>query len=97
MDDALPLFAVAAIGLSLALVIWIAGRVWLRGKEIEHAAPQPIGPNTAADLAGILTQIDARLRNLEQAVDTTAVEVERLSEAQRFAVRSLSAGQGGRS
>jgi hypothetical protein len=34
-------------------------------------------------------QIDARLARLESAVDTIAVEIERVSEAQRFTTRIL--------
>ena len=36
-----------------------------------------------------LSQLDERLLRIEQAVDTVAVEVERISEAQRFATRLL--------
>ena len=93
MDDALPFFAMAALGLSLALVIWTAGRVWLRAKELERATPPSLGPDVAADLTGMLSRIEARLGRLEQSADATAVEVERLAEAQRFAARTLAAGQ----
>lgn len=91
MEDALPLFALAAVGCSLALVIWIGGRVWLRAKELERARPPSLDGNTA-ELTAVLAQIDARLGLLEQSVDATAVEVERLAEAQRFVARSLAAG-----
>lgn len=43
----------------------------------------PDGTNTA------LTEIAQRLGRLEQAVDATAVEVERISEAQRFTTKLL--------
>ena len=36
---------------------------------------------------------DQRLDRIEQAVDAIAIEVERISEAQRFAARLLSEGQ----
>jgi hypothetical protein len=92
MDDALPFFALAAFGCSVALVIWVAGRVWLRAKEIERATP-PALDSHAADNARILTQIEVRLRCLEQSADATAIEVERVLEAQRFAARALAAHQ----
>src|SRR5262245_28120374 len=90
MSDALPLFALAAIGCSVALVIAIAGRVWLRGKEMDRSTPPSFGPRDA-NMVEILQQIDTRLTRLEQAIDSTAIEVERISEAQRFAARSLKA------
>jgi hypothetical protein len=92
MEDALPFFALAAVGCSLALVIWTAGRVWLRAKELERTEPHSLHPDAAADLAAILAQIEARLGHLELSVDATAIEVERVAETQRFAARTLAAG-----
>lgn len=37
--------------------------------------------------------VDARLARIEQAVDSIAVEVERISEAQRFTARLMAEGQ----
>src|SRR5262245_1344171 len=88
MEDALTFAAVAAAGFSLALVLWVASRWWLRAKEIERATDAP-AVDAHADLAGILKQIDARLSRLERSVDATAIEVERVSEAQRFAARAI--------
>ena len=92
MEDALPFFAMAALACSLALVIWIAGRVWFRAKELERAGALSHGPDVAANLAATLVQIDARLSHLEHSVDATAIEVERIGEAQRFATRAVAAG-----
>lgn len=92
MEDALPFFAMAALAWGLAMFAWVAGRVWLRAKELELTTPTPLNPNDAASLAAILAQIEARLRHMEAAVDATAVEVERLAEMQRFAARALAAG-----
>jgi hypothetical protein len=91
MEDALPLFALAASLCSLALVIWTAGRVWHRAKELEHTASLSLDPDAAGNLSAILAQIDARLRRLELSVDATAIEVERVAESQRFATRALAA------
>ena len=92
MQDALPFFAMATLACGLALVIWTAGRVWLRAKELEHTAPPSLPPKGAADVTAILAQIEARLGHLEHSVDATAIEVERIAEAQRFAARALAAG-----
>lgn len=40
--------------------------------------------------AGISADVGARLERMEQAIDSVAIEVERISEGQRFATRLLS-------
>src|SRR5438128_1315474 len=92
MEDALPFFGMAALACSLALLIWTAGRVWLRAKELERTAPPSLAPHAAADLTAILAQIEARLSHLEQSVNVTAIEVERVAEAQRFAALKPAVG-----
>ena len=70
------------VGMSFALLMVIAiplsigyaRRLW-RGK------PQPASPR--------LDEIAPRLERLEQAVDAVAIEVERISEGQRFVTRIL--------
>jgi hypothetical protein len=89
MNDALPLFGLAAGLCSAGFVIWVAGRLWLRAKELDRATDAPLTPGTASSITGLLAQIEARLGRLEQSVDATAIEVERLAEAQRFAARLL--------
>ena len=42
--------------------------------------------------AGLTPELDARLDRIESIVETIAVEVERLSEGQRFTTRLLSEG-----
>ena len=79
MEDALPFFGIAAAACGVALMIWTAGRIWLRAKELENAATQSLHPNAAADLAVMLGQIEARLGRLEQSADATAIEVERVA------------------
>jgi hypothetical protein len=49
-----------------------------------HRRREPIGP-----LGARLDEIAQRLARLEQAVDATAVEVERISEGQRFTTKLL--------
>ena len=65
-----------AIGIILPLTLWAARR-WRR-------KPQPA---LASRDGEVLTT--ARLDRLEQAVDTIAIEIERISESQRFIVRIL--------
>ena len=55
-------------------------------RRIEAQAQQP--PRVPSEVA-------ARLERMEQAIDAIAVEIERVSEAQRFTTRLL-ADQGGR-
>ena len=42
----------------------------------------------------IPSEITARLERMEQAIDSVAVEVERISEGQRFTTKLLSEGRG---
>ena len=64
---------------SLAFSINAIARAWVtRGRDEARLASEP-----SAMLA------DARLARLEQAVDAIAVEVERISEAQRSALKLL--------
>jgi hypothetical protein len=59
----------------------LARLVWRRGSR-------PAAPHTTSDT----TQ---RLERMEQAIDTIAVEVERISEGQRFVTRLLGEANGG--
>lgn len=71
--------AVMAIGLfaSVASVCWSAAFAW--AKWLHYRRNQDTSPHE-------LTQ---RLERIEQAIDTVAVEVERLGEGQRFTVKLL--------
>ena len=74
--------AVSFFGALVALAFSINAitRAWVaRGREEARLAHE-----TATPLA------DARLARLEQAVDAIALEVERISEAQRFTTKLLS-------
>ena len=50
------------------------------GKRIESRSAQPKIPN----------EVQERLERMEQAIDSIAIEVERISEGQRFTTRLLS-------
>ena len=81
MEDAAPLFGLAAVLVGLALVARVSVAAWLRVKQFERDAPPLAAPTwEAADLA-------ARLARIEQGVEATAIEVERLAEGQRYAAR----------
>lgn len=66
-----------AFFVSVASVVWSAAYAW--GKWLGRSQPP----------AGLSGDAERRLARLEQAVDTIAVEVERLGEGQRFAARLL--------
>ena len=80
-NDTAALVAVSLFGAlaSLAFAINAITRAWVaRGRDEIRLANA-----TATPLA------DARLARLEQAVDAIALEVERISEAQRFTAKLL--------
>jgi hypothetical protein len=54
-------------------------RAWVRRVERESMAPRP----------QLTPDITARLERMEQAIDSIAVEVERISEGQRFTTKLL--------
>ena len=82
VENALPLFALAAVVASGAFAIRALADWWLRAKQLER-------DERAAPAAGALTDIEARLARIEQVVEATAVEVERIAEAERFTARLL--------
>ena len=63
--------------LALPLVLVLARRLWVRGV-----------PRTAVDLEN-----SPRLQRIEQAIESIAVEVERIGEAQRFTTKLLAERQ----
>jgi hypothetical protein len=85
VENALPLFALAAVVAAGALTIRVLADWWLRSKQLDIAERTGV---TGASL----TTIEARLARIEQVVETTAVEVERIAEAQRYTSKLL-AGQ----
>jgi hypothetical protein len=71
--------AVMALGLfaGIASVCWSAAFAW--GKWLQYRRHQETGPHDLAQ----------RLDRIESAIDTVAIEVERLGEGQRFTVKLL--------
>lgn len=81
MENDVVVFAqvMAVIAASTAVfgaMFFVARNAWIKGSRSARAVP------TARD--------DARLERLEAAVDAIAIEVERISEAQRYTVNLLS-------
>ena len=81
MDGDVAMFAqvmtVIVTSTASFVAIGLGARVlWRLGSRRERPAPVP--------------HDDERMQRLETAVDTIAIEVERISEAQRFTVRLLS-------
>jgi hypothetical protein len=71
---------VGLIGLCVTFLIvtWTAATVYLRKLELEHR-----GPRSLPDA------VESRLERIEQAVDAIALEMERVSEGQRFTTKVL--------
>ncbi len=67
---------IVALGSSVALLSPLV-RAWARRVETRGAPPR------------LNTDVDARLRRMETAIDAIAVEVERIAEGQRFTSRLL--------
>lgn len=77
--DGPPLMAIVSLILLAPLVLAIVRRVW-------RGAPHVVAQRNP--------ESDARLERIEQAVDAIAIEIERISEAQRFQNKLLGEGQG---
>jgi len=71
---------ITAIGCFTGVLI-----TWLRSRGAKHGR--------LPELNGRLDEIAARLGELDHAIDTIAVEVERISEGQRFVARVLAERQ----
>lgn len=87
MNNAVALLGLAFALCSIGLVLRVAGSIWLRAKELERGTP-----SDSARLSSTLASLEARLAHIEEAVDATAVEVERITEGQRYAARQLAEG-----
>ena len=76
-DALTAVFLLFAIGIIVPLSVGLTRRLWRR--------PAPAAPAPEAE-----TVSKARFDRLEQAVDAIAIEIERISEGQRFVTRVLS-------
>ena len=81
MEDAAPLFGLAAMLWGAGFVIHALGYWWFRAKQLDRTTPPPIAP------ASVTAAVESRLARIETAVEAVAIEVERLGEAHRFISR----------
>lgn len=75
-DDMIPIVVVFTIFVLCPIALSFSRMLWKRGSR----PPAPAAPRDA----------DLRLERVEQAVDAIAVEIERISEGQRFVTQLLS-------
>jgi hypothetical protein len=74
--DITAMFAIVTVFVLAPLAIALARNLWKRGSR----PPAPVIDKETAE----------RLRRLEQSIDSIAVEVERISEGQRFVTKLMS-------
>lgn len=60
------------------------------GLPLARAYAKRMEQETTSSPPGVPPEVTARLERMEQALDTIAVEVERISEGQRFTTKLLS-------
>lgn len=75
----IAVLSIVAGGSIVSMLIVTVGRIFTRGQRTVPAAD-----------SATLARLDDRLTRMEQAIDAVAVEVERISEGQRFTTRLLS-------
>jgi hypothetical protein len=81
MQDVIPIVAILSVFVFFPMAIAMARNIWRRG-----SLPVPTGPDRESM---------QRLERMEQAMDAIAIEIERVSEGQRFVTRLLSEQRNG--
>lgn len=76
-------------GVWVPIVLFATAPVMAIGIPIARAYAKRIA-NESSGQARIPSDVSARLERMEQAIDSIAVEVERISEGQRFTTKLLS-------
>ena len=79
--DAIPIVAILSVFVLFPIAVSIARSIWRRGS---------LPPASRPDRESV-----QRLERMEQAMDAIAIEIERVSEGQRFVTRLLSEQRGG--
>jgi hypothetical protein len=79
--EAIPIIAILSVFVFFPIAISIARNIWRRGSLPTAPAPD--------------RESLQRLERMEQAMDAIAIEIERVSEGQRFVTRLLSEQRGG--
>ena len=72
----IPILAISIVPISV--IGWPLARAYARRVELDATRPQ------------VPSEVAARLERMEQAIDSIALEVERISEGQRFTTKLLS-------
>jgi len=81
MDDNVAAVVITAL-LSTTVLLGLLGRAIFASRRGKLHAADPLTPDR-------LRAIEERIGNLQQSVDAIAVEVERVSEGQRFTTKLL--------
>ena len=90
-NDIIQIIAVTSMGTIAIVVTNHLGRAFQRWMETRHQPPQsPQLPLDEARLAATLNDLRDRLTQLQQTVDASAVELERIAEADRYIARLVS-------
>ena len=84
MNDALPLFGLAALVLSVGAFVHISVRAWLSWRAAERA--EQLSPT---DVATLVAGLQEQLARVERTLEAQGTDLERLGEAQRFAAHLL--------
>lgn len=84
MADAAPLFGLAALVSSLALLVHVSAAAWLRWRETNRAQRSP-----REDTLRMFAALQEQVVRVERALEAQGADLERLGEAQRYAARLL--------
>jgi hypothetical protein len=87
--EILQIIGVTTIGGMCLIVTSSLGRAFQRWMETRHRPPQP-PPLDESRLAATLEELRERMAQLQQSVDASAVELERIAEADRYIARLVS-------
>lgn len=80
LPEVLAAWALAVFSLGIAVHLGISA--WTKLRKVEHE-------NRHLHPGRLPAELEARLARIEQIVETTAIEVERVSEAQRYVARQI--------
>ena len=76
MDNLVPIVIVFTLFVLAPIALAISRMLWKRGSQPKYVGPSPENAQ--------------RLERMEQAIDSIAIEIERVSEGQRFVTRLMS-------
>jgi len=88
-NDIIQIISVTTIGAVALMVTGHIGRAFQRWMETRHQPPPP-APLDEARLVATLDELRDRVAQLQQSVDASAVELERIAEADRYIAKLVS-------